>query len=173
MKRVALFTRAWIEISSNLFQAVGAVVALFTRAWIEISKTPLYCGSFWSPSSRGRGLKSFPIWYISGCIIVALFTRAWIEISWGRISVKGIRGRPLHEGVDWNAHCCIFIMICKSRPLHEGVDWNVSKYLKAKSLYRRPLHEGVDWNVNVIVSLHRNYVSPSSRGRGLKYVGTL
>ena len=33
---VALFTRAWIEIVSELFPSPAEWVALFTRAWIEI-----------------------------------------------------------------------------------------------------------------------------------------
>ena len=33
---VALFTRAWIEISGSLFATGSFNVALFTRAWIEI-----------------------------------------------------------------------------------------------------------------------------------------
>ena len=35
-ERVALFTRAWIEILSLLYCAFVKTVALFTRAWIEI-----------------------------------------------------------------------------------------------------------------------------------------
>ena len=33
---VALFTRAWIEISSSMSLEKATDVALFTRAWIEI-----------------------------------------------------------------------------------------------------------------------------------------
>ena len=36
MSRVALFTRAWIEISAIAAPLTVSVVALFTRAWIEI-----------------------------------------------------------------------------------------------------------------------------------------
>ena len=35
--KVALFTRAWIEIVSIFDIIIGQLVALFTRAWIEIS----------------------------------------------------------------------------------------------------------------------------------------
>ena len=58
-----------------------AKVALFTRAWIEIQNykdhVPLATPS---PSSRGRGLKSDvkSAFYVMN--YVALFTRAWIEI---------------------------------------------------------------------------------------------
>ena len=55
---VALFTRAWIEISLINRIAEVKVVALFTRAWIEIA-----------PKGESRSSQS-----------VALFTRAWIEI---------------------------------------------------------------------------------------------
>ena len=34
---VALFTRAWIEMTEELYDNGGICVALFTRAWIEIS----------------------------------------------------------------------------------------------------------------------------------------
>ena len=33
---VALFTRAWIEISTAVVNFLDTSVALFTRAWIEI-----------------------------------------------------------------------------------------------------------------------------------------
>ena len=36
LAQVALFTRAWIEISLIPLGRLGKVVALFTRAWIEI-----------------------------------------------------------------------------------------------------------------------------------------
>ena len=37
MKRVALFTRAWIEMASLNYKDHVPLVALFTRAWIEIA----------------------------------------------------------------------------------------------------------------------------------------
>ena len=55
---VALFTRAWIEISIAPPVLIGKIVALFTRAWIEI----------------------FFVCEIVDLTLVALFTRAWIEI---------------------------------------------------------------------------------------------
>ena len=36
--RVALFTRAWIEIIKRGIVAERRIVALFTRAWIEMPK---------------------------------------------------------------------------------------------------------------------------------------
>ena len=56
--KVALFTRAWIEIYSTCISPIVIDVALFTRAWIEI----------------------FAPFDIPAHLIVALFTRAWIEI---------------------------------------------------------------------------------------------
>ena len=55
---VALFTRAWIEITSGAISWASSPVALFTRAWIEIP----------------TGVYTITEDY------VALFTRAWIEI---------------------------------------------------------------------------------------------
>ena len=57
-KTVALFTRAWIEITAPKSVQAAAAVALFTRAWIEIPEHTTSCGDD----------------------DVALFTRAWIEI---------------------------------------------------------------------------------------------
>ena len=56
---VALFTRAWIEISFAVATADVTIVALFTRAWIETEWL-----SYKQPHPN-----------------VALFTRAWIETA--------------------------------------------------------------------------------------------
>ena len=55
---VALFTRAWIEIGTGWTTYIDGSVALFTRAWIEITLTHGTSTAEKSPSSRGRGLKS-------------------------------------------------------------------------------------------------------------------
>ena len=47
MKRVALFTRAWIEITWNIAICRIAPVALFTRAWIEIINETVIVGRTW------------------------------------------------------------------------------------------------------------------------------
>ena len=78
MTKVALFTRAWIEIKHNSLKGRKEKVALFTRAWIEISK---------KECNIAIGA-------------VALFTRAWIEISMSLEKATDLTGRPLHEGVD-------------------------------------------------------------------------
>ena len=59
----------------------GRSVALFTRAWIEISLIPFGRLGKVSPSSRGRGLKLKKKKSIHKITVVALFTRAWIEIE--------------------------------------------------------------------------------------------
>ena len=41
VERVALFTRAWIEIQNRTTKEHEYAVALFTRAWIEITHSPL------------------------------------------------------------------------------------------------------------------------------------
>ena len=75
---VALFTRAWIEISGKYPFFVKNSVALFTRAWIEISV----------------------LFFHAVIIYVALFTRAWIEIYSDVLLFFQPFSRPLHEGVD-------------------------------------------------------------------------
>ena len=74
---VALFTRAWIEILLAMEYRIILMVALFTRAWIEIRLAVSLRQSITSPSSRGRGLKYLKL-----------------------ILVKRFLSRPLHEGVD-------------------------------------------------------------------------
>ena len=78
MALVALFTRAWIEITILLLFIPIFNVALFTRAWIEIKLYP-------------KDVKSYN---------VALFTRAWIEIYFNFTAFSTGKCRPLHEGVD-------------------------------------------------------------------------
>ena len=77
-------------------------VALFTRAWIEILCFPSLCPFCWqSPSSRGRGLKLHRQSTVQNLRMVALFTRAWIEISVSALCFyRPLQRRPLHEGVD-------------------------------------------------------------------------
>ena len=81
--------------------AVFARVALFTRAWIEIRRGYQKSDSgYGSPSSRGRGLKYLKKLHRHNLDTVALFTRAWIEIPSFDVTVSSISCRPLHEGVD-------------------------------------------------------------------------
>ena len=76
---VALFARAWIEITPFDYVYTTVYVALFARAWIEIFSSIAEYNAAVSPSLRGRGLN----YHILGSRLhhgVALFTRAWIEI---------------------------------------------------------------------------------------------
>ena len=78
LKKVALFTRAWIEIGTRTDDLTDTNVALFTRAWIEIRAMRI-------TTSFHR---------------VALFTRAWIEIPFIMSPFALMPSRPLYEGVD-------------------------------------------------------------------------
>ena len=142
-------------------------VALFTRAWIEISPVsvsitisvgrPLHEGVDWNrqsakhwpwqerrPLHEGVDWNAHIKWY-SACWRVALFTRAWIEISHRRRLI-------LQSSVALFTRAWIEIRLPKndkkgrSRPLHEGVDWNCAARMVKALEYGRPLHEGVDWN---------------------------
>ncbi len=145
---VALFTRAWIEIAPCVYYQYPTVVALFTRAWIEILSADA------APALR----------------LVALFTRAWIEIISVDASITVCGGRPLHEGVDWNSRQLSVLPTEFCRPLHEGVDWNKVFVIIVYQNISRPLHEGVDWNC-VCTGINTPLAaSPSSRGRGLKLI---
>ena len=77
-RQVALFARAWIEISDFLKCQSPCLVALFARAWIEMSLL-----------ARQRQSAT-----------VALFARAWIEMPYDKVYVAYLVGRPLCEGVD-------------------------------------------------------------------------
>ena len=76
-----------------------APVALFTRAWIEISQYITYHLPKMSPSSRGRGLKSLLIFSF-----VSLYTSPSSRgrgLKWHSCRCEWRHAsRPLHEGVD-------------------------------------------------------------------------
>ena len=80
-KRVALFTRAWIEMTEELYDNGGLCTSPSSRGrGLKLFPSCVLNSAKRSPSSRGRGLKC-----VDGrlCLIrcyVALFTRAWIEI---------------------------------------------------------------------------------------------
>ena len=190
--KVALFTRAWIEIKKTDRRSVTITVALFARAWIEINKDS----------------------FISDGDIVALFARAWIEINpLSRLSERK-RGRPLCEGVDWNngaglhpekswgrlfARAWIemppyflsatigikspslrgrglksfskqpFILYLTSRPLCEGVDWNDIFAIAGDTRKLSPSLRGRGLKFDMMKLIRKTERSPSLRGRGLKY----
>ena len=68
----------WNHVRGYIF--TEKVVASFAEAWIEIRRSSFCTGSFWSPPSRRRGLKS-----VAKFGIISRSTR-----------------RLLHGGVDWN-----------------------------------------------------------------------
>ena len=77
---VALFTRAWIEITASTVASPAVAVALFTRAWIEIESVYLRDNeSFCRPLYEGVD------WNVNMMLLPSLS-----------------ECRPLYEGVDWN-----------------------------------------------------------------------
>ena len=123
-----------------------------------------------SPSSRGRGLKSPNLSDTLPSPYVALFTRAWIEIYSYKSKLYqtyvALFTRAWIEIVI--PHIIISAVCC--RPLHEGVDWNQIYDKLTEMRASRPLHEGVDWNCRNMLTIYTTSTSPSSRGRGLKYI---
>ena len=103
-RKVALFTRAWIEIKLFGLSFADACVALFTRAWIEmyhivdentIREVALFTRAWIEILNRDIVIKHFAVALFTRAWIemtltlalrmkqkVALFTRAWIEIIW-------------------------------------------------------------------------------------------
>ena len=73
---VALFARAWIEITNSIVDYFVPFVALFARAWIEIR-----------------------LWVLAlHRLLVALFARAWIEIRYVIIDDGSLRSSPSLRG---------------------------------------------------------------------------
>ena len=167
------------------------LVALFTRAWIEIKILSHEAFKTWSPSLRGRGLKStsdtVPVWataspslrgrglkYPLSCVhvwlcLVALFTRAWIEIDTPFFILLSMSSRPLYEGVDWNYFLLLSLFVSRRRPLYEGVDWNPMRKTSITTRRKSPSlrGRGLKWLQQLL--WYTTIVSPSLRGRGLKF----
>ena len=211
---VALFTRAWIEIFTAPPLVHGYLVALFTRAWIEIFSSiclsdltfrrPLHegvdwnvdgyrtmCNSAWSPSSRGRGLKSsIPpttllkpsspssrgrgLKFLISCqpertIKVALFTRAWIEIIELSKTIAALKvalfTRAWIEMSRHHLQICLPLVALFTRAWIEIYCWQNLVLSLTVALFTRAWIEILD-----IITQFRLLWSPSSRGRGLKYV---
>ena len=89
-----------LKYCTTLCTPQGCRVALFTRAWIEIQITRFIGADSGSPSLRGRGLKYMIRSNQDIQRAVALFTRAWIEICVVLYVVVFVKCRPLYEGVD-------------------------------------------------------------------------
>ena len=123
--RVALYTSAWIEISSLLLPWNSGMVALYTSAWIEILHDCSHQGG-----TMCRTLHECVDWNCSKLLKpepkerVALYTSAWIEITMSGSKTKQAKSRTLHECVDWNSKTDMRIASFVCRTLHECVDWN-------------------------------------------------
>ena len=122
-------------------------VALFTRAWIEMTYSRrISSDEYTSPSSRGRGLKSDEIIFVTGGFTVALFTRAWIEM----LSII----------------CCEVVtpVALFTRAWIEIASQNYKDHVPLVALFTRAWIEISKKSLQPCLPL-----SPSSRGRGLKY----
>ena len=162
---VALFTRAWIEISFAVATADVTIVALFTRAWIEIihiceqlalKMSPSSRGRglkfimliniihvMLSPSSRGRGLKSLCPCCRSCCSVVALFTRAWIEIIHfdSRISSRFV-ALFTRAWIEISRHIRFSFLTFVALFTRAWIEIRVAHHYPDR-ISCRPLHEGV------------------------------
>ena len=120
------------------------IVALFTRAWIEITNSCVYYHYRGSPSSRGRGLKCNHSTKYLLKYFVALFTRAWIEMSSPNKPCKtpsvALFTRAWIEMFRLRCSSCLQAVALFTRAWIEmGKDT-----LPLSSTDCRPLHEGVD-----------------------------
>ena len=167
-------------------------VALFTRAWIEITHNSGQDTVKASPSSRGRGLKCKSPQGRSSLQTVALFTRAWIEIiassalsvaacvalftrAWIEIdqacTISGVsptspssRGRGL-KFFSFPSQVQFLLVALFTRAWIEIYRCADIITVTSVALFTRAWIEITDKNAAC-----RTYKrSPSSRGRGLKY----
>ena len=134
-----------MKFPSDTAKGLHTRVALFTRAWIEITTGNRSAKLLWSPSSRGRGLKSFPSQPILRSRHVALFTRAWIEIA-----CICRRTKVFFVALFTRA----WIEIARADFLPDNL---MSPSSRGRGLKFRSAYQNIKANV-----------SPSSRGRGLK-----
>ena len=124
------------------------IVALSQRAWIEITIDSKRYWAFWSPSHRGRGLKS--AWSLSThSQWVALSQRAWIEIFLNFSVVKRIEV-ALSQRAWIEMICHQQVRLLSTSPSHRGRGLKLTRVLILK----------------VFLAM-----SPSHRGRGLKCFG--
>ena len=80
--KVALFARAWIEITKGVNHNLVIYVALFARAWIEISDRLGICKRHYKVALFARAwIEIIGTALASASRDVALFARAWIEIK--------------------------------------------------------------------------------------------
>ena len=138
-------------LKSNVWKSYETcnLVALFMRAWIEIT-----FASFKIHFPRRRSLHEGVDWNqdCKSTVPVDISRSLHEGVDWNHchaIKRHQFQSRSLHEGVDWNKNiignrCLIF-----SRSLHEGVDWNTFLLYPDSLPKGRSLHESVDWNYNL------------------------
>ena len=145
--KVALFTRAWIEMyvsPSPLSDQVqspssrGRGLKCFSSRCVSVLNV--------SPSSRGRGLK-FKRWHFSHTLeAVALFTRAWIEMY------------KVYQNLR-NTAVALFTRA-----------WiEIAPYSATIAAPLSPSSRGRGLKLHLDGLSRGSWSSPSSRGRGLKY----
>ena len=89
----------------------------------------------------------------------------------GQVSAsRSIWCRTLHECVDWNKKDISWLFERQGRTLHECVDWNIVYRKSVNAVRSRTLHECVDWNYRLVQRLIIQFMSHSTRVRGLKYM---
>ena len=144
-------------------------VALFTRAWIEISPFMKNAPRKPSPSSRGRGLKYCTAYRTWLFFCVALFTRAWIEIVLVRQSkITGTVALFTRAWIEMGTKSHISLTICVALFTRAWIEINRSVCQcrwQFVALFTRAWIE-----MSTSTTLKNPVVSPSSRGRGLKCI---
>ena len=164
-------------------------VALYARAWVEISQSPNRRPDLFSrPLREGVGRNTTCKAHHLRAGRRPLREGVGRNLRKQKKCAKVLR-RPLREGVGRNT-CIVQCSkrICRGRPLREGVGRNIClsriSFLAFVALYarawveidhslrpcclvqRRPLREGVGRNWMVLHMLDMVYRSPSTRGRG-------
>ena len=162
---VSLFTREWIEITSNaktkdggrrlpLYEGVdwnlwvvkkrlyGAIVSLFTREWIEIIRlTAFFPAVFSLPLYEGVDWNFHKSLWISVQVLVSLFTREWIEIPVSWFAIRSNKSPSLRGSGLKSKNAPVLYNVFWSLPLYEGVDWNscflICHQVKQVSLFTR------------------------------------
>ena len=171
IRRVALYTSAWIEMRWHNRQKLSVLVALYTSAWIEIiwlidtanvsTAVALYTSAW---------IEIVAEWQHAIYLYVALYTSAWIEIILTRCR-NGLSAVALYTSA-W-----IEIVWVGIFPLGRGCvalytsAWIeiMPKWTSKRLINRRTLHECVDWNSNVRPFFSNTNGSHSTRVRGLKF----
>ena len=188
---VALFTRAWIEMyrpvlpciqffGRPLYEGVDWNVLWYMPA-LDVSCRPLYEGVDWNkfvvvkvavycsrPLYEGVDWNGRYKAVYGSLQHVALFTRAWIEIVEHLKIENGTVSRPLYEGVDWNiANEGISLVENASPSLRgRGLKYEIAQDKNRKHLVALFTRAWIE--ISIGRPLIGRFLSPSSRGRGLK-----